>query len=142
MISNSGEPGGTSVGKNAEKGQGLEETHLLPLSSSHGAWFGTLVIDIRPKVVHVGFGRSFGLLDSPVNLCLGLLVDGLEFVFGGQTPILDVFLETTDRILSIAHFLDLVASAVGGTGIGHALNHIRHRWRIMCGGGDAYEWPP
>ena len=104
--------------------QGPGETYLLPLPSSHEGRLGTLVVDIRPEVGHVGFGRSLCLLDSFFDLGLGLFVDSLELLFGGETPVFDVFLETTDRVLGAAHFLYLVASTVGGTGIGHALNHI------------------
>ena len=104
--------------------QGPDRTHLLPLSSSHEGWLGTLVVDIRPEVVHIRFGRSFSLLDGLVDLGLGLLVNGLELLLGGKTPVLDVFLETTDGVLGAAHLLDFVTGTVGGTGIGHTLGGI------------------
>ena len=104
--------------------QGPGETYLFPLPSSHEGWFGTFVVDIRPEVGHIRFGRSLCLLDSFFDLGLGLFVDSLEFLLSGETPVLDIFLETTDRVLGAAHFLYLVAGTVGGTGIRHALNHI------------------
>jgi len=105
--------------------QGPNRTYLLPLSSSHEGWLGALVVDIRPEVIHVGLGRSLGFLNGIVDLGFGLLVDSLELLLSGETPVLDVFLETTDRVLSATHFLDLVTGTVGSTGIGHALNDIR-----------------
>ena len=112
--------------------RGPERTHLFPLSSPHEGWLGTLVIDVRPEVVHIGFGRSLGLLDGLVYLGLGLLVDGFELLLGGEAPVLNVFLEATDGVLSAAHFLDLVTGTVGGAGIGHALGGIRTPVEDKC----------
>ena len=44
----------------------------------------------------------------------------LELLLAGDTPLLDVALETTDRVLGATHTLDLLARAVGRARVGHA----------------------
>ena len=45
----------------------------------------------------------------------------LEFLLGGETPLLNVLLETTDRVLSTSHPLDFLAGTVSGSRVGHPM---------------------
>lgn len=45
----------------------------------------------------------------------------LEFLLGGETPLLDVLLESTDRILGTSHPLHFLAGTVSGSRVGHPM---------------------
>lgn len=49
----------------------------------------------------------------------------LELLLSSQTPLFDVALETTDRVLGATHTLNLFAGAVGSARIGHATQQVR-----------------
>ena len=41
----------------------------------------------------------------------------LEFLFGSHTPLLDILLQSADRVLSAPHALDFFTGTVGGSGV-------------------------
>lgn len=47
----------------------------------------------------------------------------LKILRGSDAPLLDVPLQSTDRVLSAPHLLDLVTGTVGGSGVGHPVCH-------------------
>ena len=57
----------------------VEENNLvvvdfLTLPSTHEWWFGALVVDIGPEVVHVWLRRFLRFFNSSVDFCLRILV--------------------------------------------------------------------
>jgi len=52
--------------------------YLLAFTSPHLRWFGTLVIDIGPKIFGFGFRGRLGLLDSLLDDSPGFLFNDLE----------------------------------------------------------------
>ena len=95
----------------------LVVVYLLTLTSAQERRCGTLVVHILPQVGVLWEGRSLGFLNSVVDLSLGLLVEflrvdvskanarmdgyvtNLQILFRGKTPLLDVTLETANRVL-------------------------------------------
>ena len=51
--------------------------NLLALTAAQEWWLGTLVVNIRPQVLHIREGRLLRLLDSVIYLGLCLLVEFL-----------------------------------------------------------------
>lgn len=60
----------------------------------------------------------------------------LELLLSGKTPLLDVALETADRILGATHTLNLLTGTVSGTGVGHRVtavavsDKLHEKWAI------------
>lgn len=51
--------------------------YLLTLTTTHVRGLSTLVVNVSPKVLEFGLGRSLGLLNCFVDFGLGLLIDSL-----------------------------------------------------------------
>lgn len=47
----------------------------------------------------------------------------LEILRSSDAPLLDVPLQSTDRVLGAPHLLDLVTGTVGSSGVGHSVCH-------------------
>ena len=48
----------------------------------------------------------------------------LELLFGSETPLLDVPLQSTDRVLRAPHPLNFLTRTVGSTGVGHPISEV------------------
>lgn len=56
-----------------------------------------------------------------------MIITDLELFLTGNTPLLEITLQTLDGVLSRAHALDLLTRAVGGSRIGHTTKEAQHR---------------
>lgn len=62
--------------------------------------------------------------DLLVDMGASLLVDGLELLLGSHGPVQNVLLQAGDGVVGATHALNLLASSVSGTRVGHGVTSV------------------
>lgn len=99
---------------------------LVDSAATHPLGLGATDVDVLEEDTAgvVGDGHGLGGGDLLVDVGASGLVDGLELVLGGDTPLEDLLLESGDGVVGAAHALDLLTATVGGTGVGHGVTTV------------------
>ena len=113
-------------GIKGERDNHLVVEGLVDGTTTHPAGLGATDVDVLEEDAGsvVGSDHVLGLGDLSVDVGTGGLVDTLELLLGGNTPLEHLLLETGDGVVGAAHALDLLTATVGGTGVGHGVTTV------------------